>query len=172
MQLIWQANVQWDDRIPQSLADTWKRFSAEIPLVSQIKLKRYIECSQNGISQLIGFSDASEKGYAAIVYIRHVHDNGHISIYFITAKSKVAPLKITNHKTELTIPRLELCGALLLSQTINRLMTTFNNTVTISAVHAWIDSRIVLSWLTSEQTKFKIFVTNRLAKIAELTPSW
>ncbi|CAI6345640.1 unnamed protein product [Macrosiphum euphorbiae] len=38
-------------------------------------------------------------------------------------------------------------------------------------LHAWTDSRIVLSWLTSEQTEFKIFVTNRLAKIAELTPS-
>jgi len=34
MQLIWQDDVQWDNRIPQSLADTWKRFSLEIPLVS------------------------------------------------------------------------------------------------------------------------------------------
>ncbi|CAI6357679.1 unnamed protein product [Macrosiphum euphorbiae] len=170
MQSIWQANIQWDEQIPEVLADTWKRFSVEIPLVSQIKLRRYIDCSQTGTTQLLGFSDASKKGYAATVYLRHIHDNDQISVYLITAKSKVAPLKITNQKNEFTIPRLELCGALLLSQTLNRLKTTFSNSFTISAVHAWTDSRIVLSWLTSEQTEFKIFVTNRLAKIAELIP--
>lgn len=35
---------------------------------------------------------------------------------------------------------------------------------------AWTDSTIVLSWLTTEQNYFKIFVTNRVAKIHELIP--
>lgn len=172
MQLLWHAKVEKDDQIPKSLSDSWVRFSAEIPLVSQIKLKRYIDCQQNGTIQLLGFSDASEKGYAATIYLRNISsDTGEISVYFITARSKVAPLKVTNHKTELTIPCLELCGALLLAQTINRLKMTFSNSFTISALHAWTDSRVVLSWLTSTQTQFKIFVTNRLAKIAELIPN-
>lgn len=70
----------------------------------------------------------------------------------------------------MTIPRLELCGALLLAQTLHRLMNTFLD-LTITDVHAWTDLRVVLSWLTSSQSSFKMFVTNRLAKISELIPS-
>ena len=41
-------------------------------------------------------------------------------------------------------------------------------------IRAWTDSTVVLSWLTAPPTSFKIFVSNRLAKIADLVPtcSW
>jgi len=42
--------------------------------------------------------------------------------------------------------------------------------ITITRVRAWTDSTIVLAWLTAEQKLFKIFVTNRVAKIQELLP--
>lgn len=38
-------------------------------------------------------------------------------------------------------------------------------------MHAWTDSQVVLSWLTSSRSSFKVFVTNRLAKISNLIPS-
>lgn len=94
--------------------------------------------------------------------------DGTISVFFITSKSKVAPLKRSG--VQLTMPRLELCGALLLAQTIHRLINLFQD-INIDAIHSWTDSQVVLSWLTSPQSYFKIFVTNRLAKISELIPS-
>lgn len=106
-----------------------------------------------------------------MVYLRTVDDNGHIQLYFITAKSKVALLKSGKLDRSLTIPRLELSGALLLAQAIQWLCVTFENSISISAIHTWTDSQVVLSWLTSTPSHFKIFMTNRLGKIHALMPS-
>ncbi|XP_060878440.1 uncharacterized protein LOC132950858 [Metopolophium dirhodum] len=171
MQLLWQAGLNWDDKLPPDLSDLWQQYSSELHMVSNIKICRHIPPNELRIVQLIGFSDASEKGYGAVVYLRNIHQDGRIHIHFVTAKSKVSPSKITKTKITLTIPRLELCGALLLAQVLHRLMNTFQNNIVISTIQAWTDSSIVLSWLTSPHSTFKIFVTNRLAKIAELIPN-
>ena len=55
--------------------------------------------------QIHGFSDASEKAYAAVIYLRSTYGNGSVSVCIITSKTRVAPIK--PH----TIPRLELLGA-------------------------------------------------------------
>ena len=51
------------------------------------------------------FCDASEQAFGACVYIRWELDDGSYDVRFVTAKSRVAPLK------ELTLPRLELQAA-------------------------------------------------------------
>ena len=60
--------------------------------------------------QLHGFSDASEKAYAAVVYMRSCYDNGTVDVKLVTSKSRVAPL------SKQSIPRLELLGALILAR--------------------------------------------------------
>lgn len=67
---------------------------------------------------MVGFADASEKGYAAVVYLQVTDAAGTRMVHFVTAKSKVAPLKVDEQDKGLSIPRLELYGALLLAQTI------------------------------------------------------
>ena len=57
-----------------------------------------------------GFADASTLAYAAVVYVRAVYGDGTVSSELVVAKTKVAPLKTVS------IPRLELCGAVLLSE--------------------------------------------------------
>jgi len=171
MQTLWKSGLHWDEVLPVSLSNTWQQFASELPILSKIKLHRYISTSGVTAVQLLAFSDASEKGYAAIIYIRCIYEDDRISVHLLTAKSKVAPLKMGKTESSLTIPRLELCGALLLARTLNYLMSTLQDVISITSVHAWTDSRVVLSWLTTPQSHFKIFVTNRLAKIRELIPS-
>ncbi|CAI6360609.1 unnamed protein product [Macrosiphum euphorbiae] len=108
MQLLWQAGLQWDEPLPSHLIDLWKQYESELHMVSGIKICRHIPTEKLTSVQLIGFSDASEKGYAAVVYLRTIHQDGRVLIHFITAKSKVSPSKTSNTKTTLTIPRLEL----------------------------------------------------------------
>lgn len=67
----------------------------------------------------------------------------------------------------LSIPRLELCAVLLLAQSLRHIHTLLS---TISRMYGWTDSLTVLSWLTSKQKYFKIFVTNRVTRIHELVP--
>jgi len=171
MQLLWQAGLNWDDTLPPDLSDLWKQYSLELHMVSSIQICRHISTKELRSAQLISFSDASEKGYGAMVYLHIIHQVGRIRVHFVTAKSKVSHSKISKTKTTLTIPRLELFGSLLLAQVLHRLMNTFQNNILVLAIQAWTDSSIVLSWLTSPHSSFKIFVTNRLAKIAELLPN-
>jgi len=53
------------------------------------------------------FSDASVRAIAAAAYLKVTHGDGHTEVGFIMGKAKLAPLP------ELTIPRLELCAAVL-----------------------------------------------------------
>lgn len=58
-----------------------------------------------------GFSDASTHAYGACIYPRTLDQNGVWSSNLLCSKSRVAPIK-----NKVTIPRLELCGALLLEK--------------------------------------------------------
>ncbi len=112
--------------------------------------------SQGYPIQIHGFCDASEIAYAGVVYIRmtDTQDNTHVSL--VMAKTKVAPIK------RQTIPRLELCGAHLLSKLLRHVKEIFN--VPMHDTFAWTDSTIVLCWLNG---RFKTFVGNRVSFIMD-----
>ena len=63
----------------------------------------------------------------------------------------------------ITIPRLELSAAVLLSRLINRVMSELSQP--IEAIHAWSDSQTVLAWIASESFRWTVFVANRVAEI-------
>lgn len=67
-----------------------------------------------------------------------------------------------------TIPKLELCGALLMAQLVNHLQT-INTRVKIDNCFYWCDSTIVLAWLEADPAELQTFVANRVAQIQELT---
>ena len=54
----------------------------------------------------------SSRTYAAVVYVRIDEGNGLSRVSLLTAKTKVAPVKTVS------IPNLELCGAVLLTKLI------------------------------------------------------
>jgi hypothetical protein len=60
--------------------------------------------------QLHGFSDSSERTYGACLHLRYIDLYGEITCELLCAISKVARIKKT------TLPRPELCGALLLAK--------------------------------------------------------
>ena len=81
----------------------------------------------------------------------------------VMAKSRVAPIK------RIFIPRLELCGALLLSQLLFYLMNIFDSPLTHT--FAWTDSTIVLNWLQGSPRHFKTFVGNRVSLTIDRIPA-
>ena len=113
--------------------------------------------------QLHGFSDASELAYSAVLYLRQVDSTGAVHIALVAAKTKVAPIK------RQSIPRLELCGAVLLAQLLHHCQTTFE--LPLRDTFAWTDSTIVLNWLAGNPRRFKVFVGNRVSQIVDLIPS-
>ncbi|XP_050423619.1 uncharacterized protein LOC126835225 [Adelges cooleyi] len=174
MQQVWQEKLGWDETLPSHIHESWDRFVYELPLLRNVSLPRHIDIRDAVDIQLLGFSDASQKAYAAIAYLRVVYESGKIDVFFLTCKTKVAPLKAGKLDASLSIPRLELCAALLLAKSLSHLHKYLAVDITISKVRAWTDSTTVLSWLKTEPKSFKIFVTNRIAKIHGLLPdcSW
>ena len=73
----------------------------------------------------------------------------------VASKSRVAPLKAV------TIPRLELMGAVL----ANRLSTNILGALNVNGATYWTDSTNVLYWLRNQSRNFKPFVANRVAEI-------
>lgn len=101
-------------------------------------------------TELHGFCDASEEAYAAVTYLKSVYTSGRSHVSLIMAKTKVAPLK------RQTIPRLELCGAVLLSRTLKHVKDILQ--IPTSRINAWTDSMVVLDWLRGNPRRFKTFV--------------
>ncbi|KAA5634011.1 hypothetical protein F3G63_35060, partial [Pseudomonas aeruginosa] len=145
IQLLWIAKVDWDETPPVDIVNSWSSFVDELPLISQISFPRYIFNNTNPEPiQIHGFADASEKGFEACVYIRYKDQEDFIQTHLIIAKTRVAPLSV-----RLTIPRLELMAAVLLSKLIEKVMLTYSGRVRFDQVYAWSDASIVLTWLHS-----------------------
>ncbi|XP_061721087.1 uncharacterized protein LOC133527908 [Cydia pomonella] len=164
IQLLWVSGSGWDSASPQGICDLWFRFIDELPLLQDIALPRHVLPSTHQVS-LHGFSDASEKAYAACVYIRVVDSNGAISTHLLIGKTKIAPLK------RLTIPRLELCAAHLLSKLVKKVLTAYSSRLSFDQVYAWSDSTITLAWLRSSPDKWRTYVSNRIAETTSNVPA-
>ncbi|XP_070854715.1 uncharacterized protein [Drosophila suzukii] len=160
-QKLWLLNLDCDDPLPTKLADTWLKWRADLDTLQKFQLTRFVANDADNI-ELHGFSDASTKAYAAVVYSRVTNDDGSISVSLVAAKTRVAPLK------QQSLPRLELCAALLLSQLIRSISSGLRHkNIT---VFAWSDSSIVLFWLSYAPAQLKTFVGNRTSEILDTLP--
>ncbi|GFS97219.1 uncharacterized protein TNCV_715691 [Trichonephila clavipes] len=164
-QQLWLLKLDWDSPLPEALAMKWKTFQKEFEQVCSIHIPRWIHTASQQIT-LHGFCDASELAYASVIYAVQPQADGNTKVTLLVAKSRVAPLK------SVSIPRLELNGALLLA----RLYATCKNILKEYDVHfyAWTDSQVVLSWLSSHPRNWKPYIANRTSEILDLVPadSW
>ena len=62
-----------------------------------------------------------------------------------------------------TVPRLELCGAQLLSKLLSQVAT--DRDVHMESVYAWTDSAVVLGWLKTSPSRLKVYASHRVANI-------
>ncbi|XP_025407206.1 uncharacterized protein LOC112681160, partial [Sipha flava] len=142
MQCLWISGISWDAPLPSDLSTQWKRYQSELHLVNTLVIPRRIteDCAIS--VQLHAFSDSSQKGYAASVYLR-VETVTSVRCHLVTGKTRVAPLK------HVTIPRLELCGAVLAAQLLRYTVSTFEDCLHIDNLTAWTDSTTALAWIRS-----------------------
>ena len=155
-------NIGWDDPIPTDLRGDWISFFTQLFDMEKIVFRRSTK-PNNAIGEptLILFSDASEEAFGACAYVRWQIDNGKFQSNLLAAKSRLSP----NRK--MTIPRLELNGALLAARLSSFIQK--ETVIPFSRVFYLIDSEIVRAQIQRESYGFNTFSGVRIGEIQELT---
>ena len=96
--------------------------------------------------EIHAFSDASEDAIGAAVYLRQVNDRGENRTALVFGQSRVAPIQITS------IPRLELCAAVLAARAVDKIMKEMD--VEIDEATFYTDSKVVLGYIQNESRRF------------------
>jgi hypothetical protein len=142
IQDAWQTRCGWDDVLEKEFRIVWSNWITELKSLENLRIPRCIRRKEKPIQlELHAFSDASENGYGACVYLRSTYSNGDVSVSLLLGKSKVAPLK------QLSIPRLELQGAVLAARFVISVRLEMN-LENIPKTY-WVDSQTVLQWIHS-----------------------
>ncbi|XP_050059758.1 uncharacterized protein LOC126551048 [Aphis gossypii] len=148
LQELWRLQIQWDDPLPNDIKERWIAYRTSLCLLNDLLIPRQITCEGDIVNiQIHGFSDASIYAYGCCLYLRCTNSSGAHTSKLMCAKSKVAPLKA------ISLPRLELCAALLLARLSNKIIPKLH--VKVNNSYFWSDSKIVLAWITSSSTKIE-----------------
>lgn len=161
IQTLWLAGLDWDTPLPAPLLAEWLTFRNGLQQLEAIRIQRWLGLRSDIRPYLHGFCDASSKAYAAVIYLCSTNHQGERTSMLITSKTKVAPVKT------MTIPRLELCAAQLLTAT----MLNVRQALELADVPytMWTDSTIVLGWLRKHSSTLNVYVANRISFIQQHT---
>ncbi|XP_055632345.1 uncharacterized protein LOC129772855 [Toxorhynchites rutilus septentrionalis] len=164
LQDLWRSGCGWDQHINDDCFEKWTWWRKSLSGVEKLKIPRcYLKGappSAYDTVQLHVFCDASSQAYGCAAYFRLETRFG-IVCSLVMAKTKVAPLK------QLSIPRMELQAAVLGARLSNTVVA--NHKIKISKRILWSDSKTVLSWIQSDQRRYKPFVGFRIGEILQET---
>ncbi|XP_014209261.1 uncharacterized protein LOC106639937 [Copidosoma floridanum] len=127
----------------------WAAFTAKLQAISTFTLPHWIGFGPSSKLYLHGFSDASRRAMAAVIYSRLAPGAGPALCHILLARTKLSPicsLKQAPKTTAcMTIPRLELRTALIATKLLRAAADKLR--VPVDRCHAWCDSQIILHWL-------------------------
>lgn len=161
IQHLWSLGLDWDETVPQAIATTWETFRQQLSDLSELKTPRLIILPEATSLEYHCFVDASEKAYAACIYILSKAADAEIKVQLLCAKTRVAPLKVVS------LARLELCAALLGAELLEAVKTI--NVYQVNRIVCWSDSTTALKWIRSSPHLWKTFVATRVTKIQHAT---
>ena len=159
-QSLCKDKTDWDEELRGVMRVLYDALVNELTQLSGVSVPRcyFSRSSKAREHQLHGFSDASEKAYAAVKYLRTKYDNEHVDVNLVASKTRVAPIK------QQTIPRLELLGATILARLVESISSSLMPTLGKLEKFNWVDSSAVLCWVKNNKL-WKQFVQHRIQEI-------
>ena len=160
---LWKQRFTWDQEFGhrEDLKNKWDHLREEAHIAVTSSKPRQVTWQSN--TEIHIFADASKDGSGTVVYTRTppstLHPQGKINL--VTAKGKVAPLE-----PKLTIPRLELAGAVLAANKVPYMIKAWEIQREVK-FFIWSDARVVLNWLSQFNIK-DTWVNNRVNQIRKL----
>ena len=166
-QSLWRENLGWDQTLPQEWKDWLGDWVGELAILKQWSIPRkFFSClwSDSPTLAIHGFGDASPQAYGACIYLlAEGTDGSEPESCLVVSRARVAPIK------PVSLPRLELLGALLCARLMSYVRKSLNLDDKVPGF-CWTDSTVTLAWIrTDEPHKWKTFVANRVHEIHSLT---
>ena len=158
--------MSWDEPVLEEQASIWRDWQVELHHITEYPIPRcyYHLTRRKRQTQLQGFADASNLAYGGVVYMRTLYQDATVSVSIVLAKTKDVPLSPPG-----TTPRLELCGAQVLSKLLITAMESLD--IPLQDVVAWSDSTIVLCWLHMPPERMNTYVSNRVGDTVSRIPA-
>ena len=157
-------SCDWDTPLPEENQEKWQRWRDSLQDLQELKIPRMytsLPLSAAQKTEMCIFCDASTKAIGAVAYLRVTDSRGHSDVGFIFGKAKLAP------KPDITIPRLELCAAVLAVEVAELLQEELD--LTLDDVKFFTDSKVVLGYIFNESRRFYVYVHNRVQRIRQST---
>lgn len=130
------SKVDRNDPLPDDLHAEWEKWRTSLSSLESLRIPRmFVDIQNIPRSELHPFCDASKDAIGAVTYVKLYNVHGQSSYGFVLGKSKSA-----HHSS--TIPRLELCAAVL-GVKIGGFVADHLNIPT-EACYFYTDSRVVL----------------------------
>ncbi|XP_071133064.1 uncharacterized protein [Mytilus edulis] len=151
--------ANWDEDLPDHLKLRWENWVSSLVHLQNLQIpRRYSDISFLNSTHLEVhvFSDASKDAIASVAYLKLFGENKS-EVSFLMGKAKVSP--VHGH----TIPRLELCAAVLSVEIADTLKEHLK--LDSTCFHFYTDSKVVLGYLTNETRRFYVYVSNRVNRI-------
>ncbi|CAB3997334.1 Hypothetical predicted protein [Paramuricea clavata] len=133
-----KASLGWDDPLPQPLQNRWRDSLCDLEDIRIPRCYRPETFGETKRSEIHAFSDASDKAIA-----------------------RLSPKQAT------TIPRLELCAAVLSAQAVKWITRELR--LNIDEIVFYTDSRVVLGYIQNESRRFYVYVANRIQIIRSIS---
>ncbi|KAI4895228.1 hypothetical protein NFI96_027576 [Prochilodus magdalenae] len=155
---------EWDASIPMEKYAEWQKWTKTLKDLEELKIPRLhtaLPVSTAQKRELCVFCDASNKAIGAVAYLKVTDAEGKIHVGFIFGKAKLAP------KPELTLPRLELCAAVLAVE-IAEIITEELDTP-VDDTKFFTDSKVVPAYIFNESRRFYVYVHNQVHRIRHST---
>ena len=154
------AKLGWDEPLPAGLVEEIVKFFIELFDLESISFPRSLWPKQEevvGHPELVVFSDGSITAFGSVAYIRWKLSTGKWWSTIVISKSKIAP------KSRITVPRLELNGAVLGKRIKEFVLSDLD--LEFARVHHLVDSSTVLGYLHKADAKLKPYEGVRVSEI-------
>ncbi len=149
----------WDDPVPVSTNKEFRGVVTHLGELRAITFPRAAKPKEEvvGKPMLLIFGDGSTLASCALAYLRWQMADGTVQCQLLAGKTRVAP------KCKISIPRMELVGALLAVRLARKIQDSLQ--MELEAVRYFTDSAVALGMILRESATYQEFVGTRVSEI-------
>ena len=154
--------LRWDDPLPPDLNHQWHGWNNKLAGLEGVYIERCYHPKNFATvvrNKIHAFSDASKEAIGVAAYLKQLNQKGKTSVSLVFRQAKVAPMRPTS------IPRLELCAAVLSIKAVKTLWTELD--LRSDDVKFYMDSKVVLAYINNNAHRFHVYVANRVQTIRD-----